>query len=186
MVRLRYYIPWSVIAGAGVAIAAGLISTWDAHSSLGEVFGYQVLLAIRGTGMQVGILALQNNVKPSELAVANAILIFGQNFLAAVLVTVGNTVFHEGLVSSIKANVPSIDSQAAIAAGGSAEAVRSLAAPGSPELAALLEAYSVGVSYTVYLLLSLGVLTAFTAFGMGWTDLSKSKTAKKKPVAGEA
>lgn len=125
-------------------------------------------------------------MKPSEIAVANAILIFVQNFLAAVLVTVGNTVFHEGLVAEIKANVPSIDSQAAIAAGGSAEAVRNLAPPGSPELAALLQAYSVGVSYTVYLLLSLGVVAVVSAFGMGWVDLSKTKTAKKKPAAGEA
>lgn len=53
MVKLRYYIPWAVASGVFIAIGAGLISTWDAHSNLGEVFGYQIILAIRGLGMQV-------------------------------------------------------------------------------------------------------------------------------------
>lgn len=53
MVKLRYYIPWAVVSGIFIAIGGGLISTWDAHSNLGHVFGYQIILAIRGLGMQV-------------------------------------------------------------------------------------------------------------------------------------
>lgn len=201
VVRLRYYIPWAVAAGIAIAIGGGLISTWDAHSNLGHVFGYQLVLAIRGLGMQVvstppiatipakglsqesnsntqGIIAIQNNFPSSEIAIANAVLIFTQNFFAAVSVTIGNAIFQEGLTSEIDANVPGVDSDAAIAAGGSAEAVRAIAPPGSPQLAGLLEAYSTGVSHVSYLILAMGVVTTFASFGMGWVDLSKTRTKK--------
>lgn len=132
-----------------------------------------------------GLVAIQNGVPPSQVAIASAILIFVQNFFAAVLVTVGNTLFQEGLVAQINGHVPGIDANAAIAAGGSAEAVRTLAPPGSAELAGLLDAYSVGVSHVTYLLLALGVGVILTSFGMGWVDLRKTKktVVQKKPQA---
>jgi hypothetical protein len=132
-----------------------------------------------------GIIALQNHFGGADIAIANAILIFCQNFFAAVAVTVGNTIFQEGLVSEIDAHVPGVDSDAAIAAGGSADAVRAIAPPGSPQLKGLLEAYSIGVSHVSYLLLAMGVAAAVSSFGMGWVDLRTTKTKKAVEATSE-
>lgn len=67
----------------------------------------------------------------------------------------------------------------AIAAGGSAEAVRALVPP--EELPAVLDAYSVAVSHAVYLMIATSVCAFVTCFGMGWVDLRK--TAAKKSEA---
>lgn len=197
VVRLRYYIPWSAAAAAGAAITFGLISTWDASSTLGEVFGFLVMSGVRGLGMQVvslrpkclrasptnpipqPIVAIQNNLPPTEIAIGSSILIFIQNFLAAVFIVVGNTLFQEALVGSIRDNVPSVDPVSAIAAGGSAEAVRALAPP--EELPAVLDAYSTAVSHAVYLMVATSVCAFVTCWGMGWVDLRK-KAAKKGEV----
>lgn len=53
MTKLGYYLPWSVGAAAITAIGAGLISTWQPHTGLGKLLGYQVLLGARGAGMQM-------------------------------------------------------------------------------------------------------------------------------------
>lgn len=74
--------------------------------------------------------------------------------------------------------MPGVDSDAAVAAGGSAEAVRAIAAPGSPQLEGLLKAYSLGVRHVTYLMIAMGVITVLTSFGMGWVDLSKTKPKK--------
>jgi hypothetical protein len=104
------------------------------------------------------------------------ILIFIQNFFAAVLIVVGNTLFQEALVDEIRENVPSVNPENAIAAGGSAEAVRALVPP--DELPAVLDAYSVAFSNAVYLMVAAAVCAFVTSFGMGWVDLRKASAEK--------
>ncbi|KAI1371346.1 putative MFS multidrug transporter [Hypoxylon crocopeplum] len=173
--RLGYYLPWAVFAGAGTAIAAGLISTWGPDTEMAEWIGYQVLYGVRGCGIQAGLIALQNSLPPSQSALGVAFLIFCQNFSAAVFSVVANTIFTQTLLKQISILAPSVDPQAALAAGGSASAVRALVPLGSPEFNGILQAFSNSFDTVCYFLIAAASLSFFASFGMGWVDVRKKK-----------
>lgn len=52
--KIGYYMPWVVFSGAAMAIANGLMSTLDQHTSTAKWVGYLIILgAGRGSGMQM-------------------------------------------------------------------------------------------------------------------------------------
>ncbi|KAH7329422.1 major facilitator superfamily-domain-containing protein [Stachybotrys elegans] len=174
-----YYIPWALAAGVGAAVGSGLISTWSPSTGLGQLIGFQILYGIRGAGLQLGIIAMQSTLPLKEASVGTSFLVFCQNFLTAVAVTIANVIFQETLVSSISANAPGVDVDAAVAAGGSAEAVRALVPPGSSSLDAVLHAYTDGFRNVMYFAIGVSIVAFATSFGMGWVDLRKITPEKK-------
>ncbi|MCJ1388447.1 hypothetical protein MMC18_001294 [Xylographa bjoerkii] len=50
--KLGYYLPWSVVSGALIAIASGLFSTFSPTTSVAKWVGYQIIL---GAGQGMGI-----------------------------------------------------------------------------------------------------------------------------------
>lgn len=123
---------------------------------------------------------MQNAVTPAENPVVVALLVFGQNLMAAISNIVGNAVFTGSLTKQITALAPSVSPKAALAAGGSAEAVRALLPAGSAELTGLLLAYSKSVNAVFYLLVAVAGVSFAAAWGMGWVDIRK-----KAPVGEE-
>ena len=113
---------------------------------------------------------------------ATNFLMFVQMFFGSIFMTVGNAIFQETLRSGIATHVTGIGPEAAIAAGGSAEAVRKLASSG-PQLDGLLQAYSSSFSYVFYMLAGTSALSFLVSFGMGWVDINKKKQDSK---AGDA
>ncbi|KAI1643071.1 putative MFS multidrug transporter [Daldinia loculata] len=180
--RLGYYLPWGAFAGAATAVAAGMISMWGPDTTTAFWIGTQILYGARGCGIQIGLVALQNNLPPAQSALGVAFLIFCQNFSAAVFSVVANTIFQQTLQKQITILAPSIDPAMALAAGGSAEAVRALAPPDSPELRGVLMAFSKAFDTTAYLLIACASLSFVASWGMGWIDVRK----KKQPEKGEA
>ncbi|OTB18714.1 hypothetical protein K445DRAFT_8734 [Daldinia sp. EC12] len=180
--RLGYYIPWGAFAGGATAIAAGMISMWGPDTSTAFWVGTQILYGARGCGIQIGLIAIQNNLPPAQSALGIAFLIFCQNFSAAVFSVVANTIFQQTLQRQIVILSPSIDPALALAAGGSAEAVRALAPPDSPELRGVLLAFSKAFDTTAYLLVAAASLSFVSSWWMGWVDVRK----KKQPEKGEA
>ncbi|KAI8952715.1 major facilitator superfamily domain-containing protein [Xylaria longipes] len=174
--KVGYYLPFAVFAGIGATIGAGLISTWGPHTSTGMWIGYQVIYGIRGCGIQLAIVAIQNAlpVKQSQLGVS--FLVFCQTFSAAVFVVVANTIFTQSLINETLRLVPSVSPADVLRAGGSAEAIRSLVPPGSPQLAALLKVFSNAFDTICYLMIALASISVIASFGMGWVD-----TRQKKP-----
>ncbi|KAI1215167.1 putative MFS multidrug transporter [Annulohypoxylon truncatum] len=180
--RLGYYLPWAVVASAGTTVAAGLISTWAPDTETGLWIGYQIIYGLRGCGIQVGLFALQYALPPAQSALGTAFLIFCQNFSAAVFAVVGNTIFTQTLLKEIVRLAPSVDPQAALAAGGSAEAVRSLVPQGSPELAGVIQAFATAFDTVCYMLIACAGLSFVASFGMGWVDVRKKKEPEKGDV----
>ena len=83
-------------------------------------------------------------------------------------------------MSGLGKYAPSVSAEAALAAGGGAQAVRSLVPQGSSELGGVLRAYSDSVDNVFYLLAGFAVLTVGFSFGMGWKDIRKNKPVPKK------
>ncbi|KAI1411837.1 putative MFS multidrug transporter [Hypoxylon sp. FL1857] len=180
--RLGYYLPWAVFASAGTAVAGGLISTWGPGTTTGQWIGYQIVYGLRGCGIQVSLIALQYALSPAQSAIGTAFLIFCQNFSAAVFSVVGNTIFTQTLLKRIVELAPSVNPQAALAAGGSAAAVRALVPPGSPELAGVLQAFADSFDAVCYMVIAMASLSFVASWGMGWVDVRKKKQPQKGDV----
>ncbi|KAI1736979.1 hypothetical protein F4680DRAFT_429803 [Xylaria scruposa] len=69
--------------------------------------------------------------------------------------------------SSISSLAPSVSPEAALAAGGGADAVRALLPPNSPELHRLLLAYSRSINAVFYLLVAVAVVCFVAGWGTG-------------------
>ncbi|CAG9982151.1 unnamed protein product [Clonostachys byssicola] len=180
MIRFRFYIPWAALAAAGTALGCGLISTWTPDSTLGELIGHQVPYAARGAAIQIAFLAVQLTLPANEIALGMSFLVFSQNILGAVVVTLGNTIFQESLKSKIVLYAPEVPPAAAVAAGASADAVRQLAAQGDDALLGnVLRAFSDSFDNIMYLFVAMSVVSFFLCFGMGWMDL---QAHGKKPA----
>ena len=162
-----------------MSIGAGLLSTITPHTSTVKWAAYQVILgAGRGVGMQIPMLAVQANCKPSETAVATAVLVFSQTFGGALVLAIANAVFNNKLKSELDAHVPPGIVEAVLAAG--ARGVRTVTP--LADLSAVVSAYAKGVDSTFYIAVAGGVGMCFVSFGVGWKDIR----VKKKPAAGEA
>lgn len=131
--------------------------------------------------MQIGVIAIGAALPAKQVATGNAIFIFTQNFAGAVFITVANTVFQESLTSYIKSNVPGITPEDAIAAGGSASAVRALA-PEGPLRDGIFNAYSDAFANVFYVMIGTCLIALACSFGMGWKDL-RVKEEKKEGEA---
>uniref|UniRef100_A0A8H7NN52 Major facilitator superfamily (MFS) profile domain-containing protein n=1 Tax=Bionectria ochroleuca TaxID=29856 RepID=A0A8H7NN52_BIOOC len=174
MTRLGYYIPWAAFAAGVSSIGSGVIGTWKPSTTLAQIFGIQILYSARGAGMQAGAVALQNTLPADEIAVGTSFLIFCQNIISSIFVTIANTVFQESLRSRITNTAPGVSPEQAILAGGGADAVRKLAPAGSELLEKVLMAYSEGFGDVFYFYTAVGVVSFFASFGMGWVDLRKN------------
>lgn len=181
------------------------MGTWKPYTTLAQIFGIQIIYSARGAGMQAvsgkyietqdetpsttdtqklkGAVALQNTLPADEIAVGTSFLIFCQNIISSIFVTIANTVFQESLRSRITNNAPGVSPEQAILAGGSADAVRRLAPAGSELLEKVLMAYSEGFGDVFYFYTAVGVVSFFASFGMGWVDLRKN-TVKKHETEG--
>lgn len=121
---------------------------------------------------------MQNAVTPAESPTVIAFMIFVENLVSAIFTIVGNSIFTQTLTRQVFVLAPSVNPEAALAAGGSAEAVRALLPPGSPELYGLLFAYSNSVNAVFYLLAALAVVAFIASWGMGWVDIRKKAPAE--------
>ncbi|KAK9426574.1 putative Major facilitator superfamily domain-containing protein [Seiridium unicorne] len=181
--RAGYYLPFAAISGAISAIGNGLVSTYTPWTETAKWAGYQILLGGgRGIGMQMGVVAVQNVLSPHQIPVGVAFLIFCQNFSGAIFVVVGTVIFTQSLVSELAVHAPSVSPEAALAAGASASAVRSLVPAGSSELDGVLVSFANAISKVFYLLVACSLVGMVSAFGMGWVNVRK----KKAQVKGDA
>ncbi|KAF7515193.1 hypothetical protein G7054_g14704 [Neopestalotiopsis clavispora] len=171
--RLGYYLPFGILGAAVTAVACGLISTWGPNTSRAEWIGYQILFGLRGMALQTAVISMQNAVTPAQNAVVMAFLVFVQSMMAAISNIVGNAIFTQTLAQQVSLLAPSVSPEAALAAGGSAEAVRALLPAGSPELGGLLLAYSKSINAVFYMLVAVGGICFAASWGMGWVDIRK-------------
>ncbi|KAI7775742.1 hypothetical protein LA080_006423 [Diaporthe eres] len=144
-----------------------------ATGALADWIGYQILFGLRGMGLQMGIIAVQNAVTLAQSPTVIAFMVFVENLVAAIFTIVGNVAFTQTLTRRGSVLAPSVSPGVALAVGGGAEAVRALLPPGSPELDGLLLAFSDSVNAVFYLLTALAVVSFTAAWGMGWVDIRK-------------
>lgn len=113
------------------------------------------------------ILAIQNTLGATDIAVGMSTLIFAQNMITSVLNSVASTVFNSGLRTQIPRYAPSIDPETVIEAGASR--IRDVV-PAS-ELRHVLMGYVRAVDQVYYITLASFGLSCAVVWGLGWRDI---------------
>jgi hypothetical protein len=126
--------------------------------------------------MQMSIIAIQSNLKTSELSTAMSLLMFTQSLGTSIFLTISNTILDEGVRSQLGGNAEQV-----IAAG--ATGFRSIIKP--QDLPAVILAYSNSVDWVFYLVAASGAMAVITAQGMGWVDVRKHQKKAPAPAATE-
>ncbi|KAH8125989.1 hypothetical protein FP744_10006206 [Trichoderma asperellum] len=169
-----YYLPWSVLAGVFLSVGSGLISTYSPSTSIGEWIGYQVLLgAGRGIGMQMPIIAIQNALEHSQIAIATSFLIFSHTIGGAAFLTLAQTLFTNGLRSELAVYAPSVDLRTIVATG--VVSIRNEMIDKN-QLQGFLLAFTKSLNLVFYLTAGAGACSFVFAWGMGWKDIRIKNT----------
>jgi hypothetical protein len=117
------------------------------------------------------VVAVQNSLPQSQIPMAMALLIFTQNFMSSVCLTVANTILDSGLETLLSGS--SVNAETVMAVG--ATGIRS--AFSGADLNEVLTAYATSIDYIFYLATGLsGLSLIFVLWGMGWRDVHKRYT----------
>ncbi|GAD91480.1 MFS multidrug transporter [Paecilomyces variotii No. 5] len=170
--RLGYYIPWAIFSGVVTAVGNGLISTFLPGTSTGKWIGYQIIVgAGRGSGFQMGIVAIQNALPMAQISIAMSVLMFFQTLGGAITITIADTIFNNSLKTEIPRYAPSVNAKMVISAG--ATAIRDVVS--KKDLPNVLLAYSKSFDHVFYFAAGLSVAFFCFAWGLGWKDIRKKK-----------
>lgn len=175
MGRIGYYLPFAVASGALTIIGSGLLTTLTPTSSTGDWLGFQILQGVgRGFGLQIPLLAVQNNSTKEDASILTALVVFSQQFGGAVFLSLGQVIFGTSLRNNLEIYAPDVNAESVIAAG--ATAVRS--AVSNASLPGVLLAYSKAFDHVMYLATGAAGGALVFAFGMGWVNVKEKKVAK--------
>tara|TARA_R110002003_G_scaffold251_4_gene17798 strand:+ start:7410 stop:9137 length:1728 start_codon:yes stop_codon:yes gene_type:complete len=114
----RHYKPW-LLSGALLATAGNaVIYTLDAKTATKQWIGYELITATGiGLALQVPMIANQALVPADDMPAATSLTLFVENCGTALFVASGEAAFTNGLLSSLRANLPHVDARKVLDAG---------------------------------------------------------------------
>lgn len=187
-----YYNPFILPSMVLFTVGCAMISTFSLDTPMREWFGYQVLAGLGvGCGFQIGVLVIQNVLPLDWVPVGTAAVQFMQTLGGAVFIAVAQTVFTNGLLDSIAADVPGLPPAIFINSGASDIRQTLERLQQNPQLRAVMEqsggldrvydlvraAYLRGLRGTFYVAMACAGLAFFSALGLSWISLKKKKAA---------
>ncbi|KAI1413389.1 MFS general substrate transporter [Hypoxylon sp. FL1857] len=185
MQRIGYYTPFILLGTALNAVGCGLLSLLTPQASTGPWIGFQILMGTgRGFSMAVPFLAVQNSLPKDLIPAAMSTLVFLQNFGAAVMVILSQTILTNSLIKLVPRDAPGVDPQVVINAGTTASALEQ--AVGSTYLPGVLWAYSHALQRIWYFAAGIGALSFLAAWCLGWQNIRKKANETDSHESGEA
>jgi hypothetical protein len=170
--RVGYYLPFAVAGGALTMLGTGLLITLAPTTSTGQWIGFQILQGVgRGLGLQIPLLAVQNNTPKEKISIVTSLIVFGQNFGGAIFLSLAEVIFNASLKSELKTLSPQTSSETITAAG--AAGLRNVVS--AKALPSVLLAYNQAIVHVMYLAVAGAGGSFLFAFGMGWTSIKKKK-----------
>jgi len=143
--------------------------------------GFQIVAGIgRGMGMQMPLVAVQNNLAPAMIPLAISLCMFTGMLFGALFLSASATIFTNSLRILIPKYAPTANLEAIVVAG--ATGFRRVVT--AEELPGVLLAYAKSVDRVFYLCAALAALCLPFSFGLGWTNI-KAKAQQKKATTGK-
>jgi hypothetical protein len=171
-----YYTPFLIVSQMIACIGFGLLTTYSTNIPTGKWIGYQLLAGLGcGSGFQVPITAVQTVLAVEDISVGSAAVIFFQNLGGALFISVGQSVFQNGLIRGLEQYAPKVNPHAILDAG--ATNIRSILASLGQEdqFGNITLAYMVGLRDTYRVSLSLACVAAAIALFFEWKSVKSGQ-----------
>lgn len=113
-----YYTPFMIAGTVLMSIGYGVITTFEPDIGSGKWIGYQIIAGAGvGVAMQQPLMAVQTVLDIRDVPTGTALIAFMQTLGGSLFVSVGQTVFTNGLADGLVAKVPGLDPQIVLATG---------------------------------------------------------------------
>lgn len=164
--------PFACLSVILIAMGSGLLSTLEVQTGAGKWIGYQILFgAGSGLGIQTALTPAQA-LPVSDIAIGTAIIMFCQNFMGSIMVSVAQNLFANALVRNLANEVDGIDARAVLNMGATEISDH---VP-SAQYGNVLKAYNTALTHTFYVAVALSSAAIMGAVCLRWKpELQKSK-----------
>jgi MFS family permease len=173
--RIGYYTPFLILGVCLTAIAAGLFTTFEIHTSKGQWIGFQILYGF-GFGFcgQASNMAAQTVLPREDVAIGVSYMFFGQQLFGAIFICVGQNLLDNQLADRL-ADIPGI-TRAMIPTTGATDLLGLI--PAKYHIAAL-EAYNDSLRVCFHAGLIMASLAILGALSMEWLSVKKNFPPKE-------
>ncbi|KAL4806613.1 major facilitator superfamily domain-containing protein [Aspergillus unguis] len=104
-----YYAPFMIFASVCMPVAAGLMTTYDLHSSLAKIILYSGFVGFSGgIGFQGPQAAIQTTLSTADVNTGIGVILFGQSMGPAVFIAIAQVIFTNKLSSSLENIMPGL------------------------------------------------------------------------------
>lgn len=167
-----YYNPFIIASSIIACIGAGLITTWKVDTGHAAWIGYQAMFGLGiGMGMQQPLIVVQTVLKPKDIAIGTAIIIFTQTLGGALAISIGQNVFNNQLIHNLQSSVPNLDPSIVLSTGAT-----SLKNAIDPQyLPGVLVAYNLSLTQTYYIPVAFMALSLIGAVFIEWKSVKGKK-----------
>ncbi|CAM1507753.1 Fc.00g046010.m01.CDS01 [Cosmosporella sp. VM-42] len=111
-------IPVAVLGTALAMLGSGLIYTFDLYTGRGKWIGFQIIAGLGwGLSYQIPLIVSHASVGPQDISSVTALILFCINLGGTGFVTAAQSIFANGMISSIPSNAPGVDPTLVIATG---------------------------------------------------------------------
>lgn len=161
-----FYVPFMLAASIATPIASGLLTTMTADGPLWRLIAFEVLFGVGGgIALQSPQVAVQTTLADADISMGVNIIIFMQNFGAALSISVAQSLFTSQLISNLRTYVPDIETDTEIKALITAS-----------ELSEALIGYDKAITQTFYICVGLTCLAAVGSVTMGRRSVKGKKS----------
>ena len=172
-----YYTPFLIISTAIAVIGAGLMTLYSVKISNGKWIGYQIVVGAGiGAGLQIPMTAVQTVLKPEDIPVGTAAVMFFQTLGGAIFIAVGQSVFQNGLIAGISTHTTGVDPSAIIRAGATEMRNVLSTLEELDQLDGVIQAYMSGLRDTYRVSLALMIAAFVAACFLEWKSVKGSKS----------
>lgn len=106
--RIGYYTPFCVFGVCLTAVGAGLFTTFDTDTPVGNWVGYQIIYGFGlGACTQAPNMAAQTVLPREDVAIGASLMFFGQTLFGSIFTTVGQNVLDNQLADRL-AGIPGL------------------------------------------------------------------------------
>ncbi|KUJ11454.1 putative gliotoxin efflux pump [Mollisia scopiformis] len=153
-------------------VASGLWISVSADAGHSVWIGYQVLAGIGiGAGLTVPIIVTQAIMDPQDIALATAVVIFGQSTGGTIILPAATSIFQNILLKTLSRTAPSIPAAQIVAVGATNLQSKFTAA----QLPGIRAAYIKGLHDAFILSAALSAMSLILACCFPWRNLRKKK-----------
>lgn len=178
-----YYTPFLIFSTALFCVGSGLVTTYSTTMSTSRWIGYQILAGCGvGAGFQVPTTAVQTILSQEDIPIGTAVVMFFQTLGGALFVSVGQSVFQNGITSYMQSHVKDIEPSVVIDAG--ATALRGVLSQMGKldELPAVVEAYMTGLVNAYRVSLALTCVAFVASLFVEWKSVKGNEKTGSQPA----